>query len=68
MLINNFFTKPIKLIAGLIFIALIFTALLISRNTFAVVAKSSAEGFVIALTGQYKALSSQCKIINLNAL
>ena len=53
-LIDNFFTHPIKRLAGLVFMAC-----LVNQNTFAAETKSSAEGFVIALTRQYKALSSE---------
>ena len=52
--IDNFFTNPIKRLAGLVFMAY-----LVSQNTFAAETKSSAEGFVIALTREYKALSSE---------
>lgn len=54
LLINNFFTKPIKRLASLTFVVI-----LISQHTFAAEAKSSAESFVIALTGQYKALNKE---------
>ncbi len=52
--IDNFFTNPIKRLAGLVFMAC-----LVSQNTFAAETKSSAEGFVIALTRQYKALNNE---------
>ena len=54
LLINIFFTKLIKRL-----VSSAFVAILISQHTFAAEAKSSADSFVIALTGQNKALNKE---------
>jgi hypothetical protein len=53
-LINKSFTKQIKQLASLAFVVS-----LVSHNVFAAEAKPATDGFVIALTGQYKALNSE---------
>lgn len=57
-LLNRLLPTKITLTVSTILMVSVFIILIFSKNAFAVEAKPSANGFVIALVGQYKALNN----------
>ena len=56
--LNRLMPKPITLSLSIILVVSLMIMLTSSKNAFAVEAKPQADGFAIALTGQYKALNN----------